>query len=111
MNYIKKFESFEITDDGGPMDRPIPTKKDGQSSIAKAMFFTNKLHAGFAIEVMNKDVAEFVNILKNWFTVPKKLEEFINDKYYFILVGNRLLHTNTPNIGGTTLEMFKFEDY
>lgn len=53
-------------------------------------------------------VEDFFNILRNilWIEVPEYTEHYSNERYYFVLFGSRLLHSDKPYFGGNELEVY-----
>ena len=107
MEIIKKFEEFDD----------------------EAYHIVYKLKKGFAIcisknrdgvknhdidpfdeENWNDDyVNKFFNMLRNnipWIELPESSEHYTSDKYYFILIGNKLLHNTKPYLGGHELDVY-----
>lgn len=81
----------------------------------KAHELTDKLKDGVAICVNNTDVEKFFNILKDiqWMEIPRAKDfiggeniRFKNQKYYFVLIGNKLFHTHKPEFGGQQFEVY-----
>ncbi len=105
MKHIKKFnESLEnYINDNERTDGDL-----GKGKYAKAHHFADKLKDGFAISISRDYVGKFFDILKDitWIEIPKSPEHYTNDVYYFVLIGNRLLHTNRPSFGGYELEVY-----
>lgn len=84
----------------------------------KAHELTDKLKDGVAICVKYEDVEKFLTILKDitWMNIPN-IDSFIggenikfkNQKFYFVLIGDRLFHTHRPEFGGQQFEVYTFE--
>lgn len=104
MKHIKKFneglEDYII-------DGERTTDEWGKGKYAKSHFFADKLKKGFAISVSKEDINTFFDILKDitWIEIPKGSEHYTNSTYYFVLFGNRLLHSDNPYFGGTKLDV------
>lgn len=107
MKHIKKFNE-------GLEDYIIDGERNdefGKGKYAKSHFFADKLKNGFAISVSEKDIDIFFDILKDitWMELPKGTEHYKDSIYYFVLFGNRLLHSDKPYFGGTKLEVYNFK--
>ena len=97
MKHIKKFNE-------GLEDHII----DGERpNYEIAHHFADKLKDGFAILIEGENVEKFFKTLKSifWIKLPDS-KEYKNEKYYFILIGNRLLHSDKPYIGEYELEVY-----
>ena len=83
-------------------------KKFNEGKYDKAHSFANKLKNGFAISVSKENIEDFFNILRDilWIEVPEYTEHYSNERYYFVLFGNRLLHSDKPYFGGNKLEVY-----
>jgi hypothetical protein len=67
----------------------------------------DKLKNGYCILVDNKNIEKFWDIVKNEFDNKYLIkDQMTNDKYYFFLIGNRLLHSDKNYIGGTKIEYY-----
>lgn len=98
MKHIKKFNEGLETDGEG-----------GKGKYARAHLFADRLKDGFAINISSEDIDKFFNILKDitWIKLPKGLEHYNNeDRYYFVLFGDRLLYSDKPYFGGSELEVY-----
>lgn len=83
-------------------------KKFNEGKYDKAHSFADKLKNGFAISVSKENIEDFFNILRDilWIEVPEYTEYYSNERYYFVLFGNRLLHSDKPYFGGNKLEVY-----
>jgi hypothetical protein len=105
MKHIKKFNE-------GLEDHIIDGERTdgdwGKGKYAKAHHFADRLKDGFAINISKDDVDKFFDILKDitWIELPKSSEHYTNSRYYFVLFGDRLLHSDKPYFGGNELEVY-----
>jgi hypothetical protein len=113
MKYIKNFnESKSYQEPHSLYFGEDKTKgnsfEEGKGKYAKANFFADKLKDGFAINVSKENVDNFFTILKDitWIDLPKSSDHYTSDRYYFVLFGNRLLHSDKPYFGGNELEVY-----
>jgi len=81
------------------------------SKFPKLYNYCEKLCNGFAIEVKKEDVKEFLNLIKDYkrLILPeeKSFIQFKNEKYYFVLIGNKIYHT--PKFGGQDIQIEVYE--
>lgn len=72
--------------------------------------FSDRLQTGLAICVFKKDINDFFETMEiiEWIILPSSnsRELYSNEKYYFVLFGDRLLHTDRPFFGGFELEVY-----
>jgi hypothetical protein len=73
----------------------------------------DKLKDGFAISISKNNVEIFLKVLSDesitnyfWMDLPKYSKHYISDRYYFVLIGNRLLHSDKPYFGSQELEVY-----
>ncbi len=80
----------------------------GIGKYAKAFHLADKLKDGFAISIPRDGVADFFNTLKDitWIEQPETLDHYTNSRYYFVLFGRKLLHSDKPCFGGFELEVY-----
>lgn len=104
MRYIKKFESTGyrsfVEDDAN---------RQYAAGAANPITLYSKLLNGFAIEVEPKDISKFLSLLNSLdtgFEVPKNSPEY-NVKTYFILIGERILHSHLPKFGKYEFRVYR----
>ena len=104
MRYIKKFESIGH-------QSPMVDEFDQQGISGKVSLATilNKLMSGFAVEVDSENIEEFLSIMSSQKNIksPKYSTEYNLPKYFFVILGDSLLHTNQPTFGGFYLRVYK----
>jgi hypothetical protein len=105
MKYLKLFESNSFMDD----------RFDGLllDFWKKRFIFVDKLKEGFAISISKNNIEVFLKVLSDervtnyfWMDLPKYSKYYTNDRYYFVLIGNRLLYSDRPYFGDQELEVY-----
>lgn len=106
MKYLKLFENSKYS-------------SDEQFDGVLLRFWKNrfnlvdKLKDGFAISISKDKVSIFLKVLNDesvtnyfWMDLPKSSEHYTSDRYYFVLIGNRLLYSDKPYFGNQELEVY-----
>jgi hypothetical protein len=104
MRYIKKFESI-----GHQSPMVDEFDQQGISGKVNLAAILNKLMNGFAVEVDSENIEEFLSIMSNQKGIesPKYSTEYKLPKYFFVVLGDKLLHTHHPTFGGFDLRIYK----
>jgi hypothetical protein len=105
MAIIKKFN--ESLEESNILDKNS-IGEWGLGRYSKAHFLSDKLNAGYAIGLLGSDIDRFFDILKDMSWIKIGTSEHFNkdNKYYFVLFGDRLLHSDKPYFGGNELKVY-----
>ena len=105
MKRIKKFEELNEELGGSLLDISPNYPKDTRNIL-------DKLEKGSAILVNKEDLEEFYKAVSYYIWIdyePKLDPEVCPDEMYWVLIGNKLYHTDKPSFGGQNFEVYKPE--
>lgn len=105
MRYIKKFESDVTPHRNLFLD---DSKSQGETGKTNAFYIMSKLMNGYAIEVPGSKIEKLVEVLSKYsdeFDIPN-YKNMGNTKY-FLMIGDKLIHTDIPSFGLYDLAIFR----